>query len=157
MDSSNERREHQRAEVYLEVRIEGQDDHFLTKAVSLDRQGLRYLHPGGAPPKQGDEVMLEVFLPDEDEAIHTLSCVAGVSDDGGVPAVSVTFFDLPDQDAARVEQSVREAENEFLNIGHEIERLLAKQKRIGQELEWLSLIQITIGENQWDFPENTDE
>jgi hypothetical protein len=112
---ANDRREHQRVQIYLEVRIEGQEDHFLTKAVSLDRQGLRYLHPGGAPPKKGDEVMLEIFLPGEEDAIQTLTWVAGISDDSGVPAVSVTFFDLPDQDAARIEHFIAKQAGE---LGH---------------------------------------
>jgi hypothetical protein len=112
VEMASERREHERAVVYLEVRVEGEDDHFLTKAVSLDRQGLRYLHPGGAPPQRGDEVMLEIFLPGEEEEIHTLSWVAGVSDDGGVPAVSATFFDLPDAAAARIEQFIAEQKGE---------------------------------------------
>lgn len=109
---ASERREHQRADVYLEVRVEGQEDHFLTKAVNLDRQGLRYLHPGGMTPQKGDEVMLEIFLPEEEEAIQTLTWVAGVSDDGGVPAVSATFFDLPDEAAARIEQFIAEQKGE---------------------------------------------
>jgi hypothetical protein len=97
-----DRREHQRLDVELRVRLEHSGRELQATAVNLSEQGMRLLTPGPTGAVRGDEVLVELRLRDGAAPVKALGWVAQVDSSEPGEALSLTIFGLPEGDARRI-------------------------------------------------------
>jgi hypothetical protein len=107
-------REHQRAEVDLEIRVEMLGGAVKARMIDIGEQGLRYSRPTGSDLQEDREVLIDLHLPGDEVGIRVLGAVAGTRDNGRQREVSVTFFALPDADARRIRSFVERTSGSYL-------------------------------------------
>lgn len=96
------RREHRRLPVELHVRLDLLHMDLAGRTINISEQGARIRLADRTALKRGDEVLLDVALPDGGPPLKSLCWVAAVDHHHPGEALSLTFFALPDADAQRI-------------------------------------------------------
>ena len=102
MANHHERRRCDRADidVYLEeIYFCGRQ---LGRTMDISESGVRYLTGLTAPTRTGEEVFLELPLPDDSRPLRVLGHVVGEMNDALFRTTSVAFTSMTPEDAARV-------------------------------------------------------
>ncbi|MBP7865189.1 MAG: PilZ domain-containing protein [Acidobacteria bacterium] len=100
------RREHHRLPVELHVRLDLLHMDLSGRTLNISEQGARVRLPERTALKRGDEVLLDLSLPDGGPLLKVLCWVAAVDHHHPGEALSLTFFALPEAEALRIRSLV---------------------------------------------------
>ena len=102
MTLPGDRREHQRLDVELPVRLELPEGEVGATALNVSEQGVRLVTDRPTSVKRRDEILVELRLRDGSPPVKALGWVADAGRSGPGDAISLTFFALPEVDARRI-------------------------------------------------------